>query len=520
MSTRWAQGRPEHTGPGRRWRSWPGWPGRPWPPPPRPPRAAAARPTLGRPDPVGHPGRSPGSRWPSPSVPTPDRPADLHVGVTVYNRIDNRSEFEQAAGAAPTRGSWPGRRRSPWPTRRPARVAVTCVTVLPDARRGPPPTPGPRGGLPGRAPPWCWAASRAPAPATTSTPSRWRCCAPAHATPVARFTTFLTYEEPGVAAAGTGGRCGWPGSSRWRHRPRRRRRGRAEALVDQLAARPTAPRRPPWTSARPRRPPGPGARGPAAAPSRTGRADHGRRGPTSCSSPPYVPSRRGALGRRRAGLGDPRPGGPGGRGVLGRRAARRPGGPWLDGRPACGTDLADLTTGAARPGHPATGPQHTACSTPRRDHERPAPSPSPSPSPLAHGDHVTAAATDGELDARFGPARRPGPGRHPAAGRPGLHPLRERVPDRSPRAWSLVPPAGWHPSPAFVDTLLAGLAQQPDRQPGHPGPALRPGARAATTSRPPGTCSRARWPAPAASRPPRRRASWPTGPGWAPSPPR
>jgi hypothetical protein len=129
--------------------------------------------------------------------------SQLHVSVTVYSRIDNFSQFQQAVGATPAKGVLLRLSSVPVATTSGGRTASVCVTVLPDTSASAP-APGPGVGA-------CAAGD----------PTLYLDCTPAtgicgdvypvsialvrrgSGTPLQRFTTFLTYQEP--AAIGAGG---------------------------------------------------------------------------------------------------------------------------------------------------------------------------------------------------------------------------------------------------------------------------------------------------------------------------
>jgi hypothetical protein len=129
-------------------------------------------------------------------------PADqLHVNLTFYNRLDNGSQFAQAAGGVPQKGVLGRLSDLPVTEGLAGRVSVDCVTVVRDSADVPPSS-----GLNA-----CGAGS------TTltldCTPESGSCgdvypvsvalLRQGSPSPLARFTTFLTYQEPG--RIGTGG---------------------------------------------------------------------------------------------------------------------------------------------------------------------------------------------------------------------------------------------------------------------------------------------------------------------------
>ena len=132
---------------------------------------------------------------------------------------------------------------------------------------------------------------------------------------------------------------------------------------------------------------------------------------------------------------------------------------------------------------------------------------------LAHGTHVNAVASDSQVDARFtaNPAE-PDPGRQPTPGQSLVHPLREPV-RPGPAGRGARPPHGLAPVDRLCLDLPGRVGQQPDREPGHPRPAVRPGPGGWQPGPGPRGTSRVDpgWAA-AASRPRRPPGSRPIGP--------
>ena len=244
--------------------------GQPGPPlpavrPPRRPRQCSrqsgrrSHPLADRPDIVGQP-RRPVVR--------------AHRGRGEPHRADRRparraDPVQPHQRPEPTVAGHQCRRARQWrdrPLRRPGhphrdrpRGGDLCHRSAPGERGPAHDRPAEHGGLPGRvshAHPRVHA--RCAASAAACTRSRWRCTARAP-TPLDRFTTFLTYQEPNVPASGKEPlRVGLivpvlgpavpdaRGPVRWRARPARERDGR--------------PRRPPWRRRLRRRQPGDGDR--------------------------------------------------------------------------------------------------------------------------------------------------------------------------------------------------------------------------------------------------------------------
>jgi uncharacterized protein DUF6049 len=134
---------------------------------------------------------------------------DLHVTVTFYGRIEASSQLAQDLSSAPVRDELV-RLSLPVTTTPLGRVAITCVTVLPDSSATvPPPAAGSVGAC----------AAGAPTVVLGCTPGTGVCGdvypvsvalqRTGHQSALNRFTTFMTYEEPG--GVGTGGplRVSW-----------------------------------------------------------------------------------------------------------------------------------------------------------------------------------------------------------------------------------------------------------------------------------------------------------------------
>jgi hypothetical protein len=119
---------------------------------------------------------------------------DLNVSLTFYSRIAYTSQFDQALGAVPQKGVLLRVPDVPVTETGAERGATACVTVLPDSSASPPATG--TGAC----------ASGSPTLVLGCTPDTGVCgdvypvsvslLRQGDATPVARFTTFLTYQEP------------------------------------------------------------------------------------------------------------------------------------------------------------------------------------------------------------------------------------------------------------------------------------------------------------------------------------
>jgi hypothetical protein len=125
----------------------------------------------------------------------------LHVEATFYNRINDETELAQATHAVPDKGilnhfNWPVTATSD------GRIAATCVTVLPEQSVTPPTTAPPNTVA-------CPAGS--PTLVLGCTPDEGICGGvypvsvalyrQGAGAPLARFTTFLTYQEPDISAS-------------------------------------------------------------------------------------------------------------------------------------------------------------------------------------------------------------------------------------------------------------------------------------------------------------------------------
>jgi len=130
----------------------------------------------------------------------------LHVALTFYGRIEDESELVQSTNATPDEGTI-GHSDTAVTATPSGDLAAACVTVLPDANASAP-TPGP--GTSGVCP------AGAPTVELDCTPGRGTCgdvypvsvalLRQGDSSPLARFTTFLTYQEPGLSSSdGAGG---------------------------------------------------------------------------------------------------------------------------------------------------------------------------------------------------------------------------------------------------------------------------------------------------------------------------
>jgi len=130
---------------------------------------------------------------------------DLHVSVTFFSRIDNFSQFEQATAATPQKGILLRLNDVAVTAAADGRSASTCVAVLPDSTAGAP-APGPGAGAK------CAAGDPTVDLGCTADtgvcgdvyPVSVALLRKGSSNPLARFTTFLTYQEP-AGPTGAGG---------------------------------------------------------------------------------------------------------------------------------------------------------------------------------------------------------------------------------------------------------------------------------------------------------------------------
>jgi hypothetical protein len=381
---------------------------------------------------------------------------DLHVSVTVYSRIGDGSDLEQAMSSPDTR---PLTRLPPIPVTAGARglTASTCMTVLPEDSTVPPtPAPGTAGACPG-GPTVVLGCSPGNGPCDDVYPVTVELLRTGDGTPVARFTTFLTYEEPGVAAASTDTgplRVGWIVPVQ--NRPAgASTRAAARAATEELVALLAARRVPATLDVSPTTVADLGTNG-------------GRRalqqlaglttptGPDQLLAPSYVPVDIAALAGAGLSTEIPLQLSRGSQVLHGATLDPSPGS-WVETDPDLSdADAGNLTTGLAAVGARQLVVNDAALAS--IDDPTGSTFAQPFLLPLTHGTHVMAAATDSQVDARF-TANASDPvlaANQLVANLYFIHFENEYDPDH--RGVVLVPPTGWNPSPAFVTTLLSGLA--------------------------------------------------------------
>jgi hypothetical protein len=393
--------------------------------------------------------------------------ADLHVNVTVYSRIGDGAQLQQATNGTPDKStlahvsSIPVTANTDNAGGADTFTASTCLTVLPDESTPPPtPAPGTTGACPAGGPTVVLDCTLGTGPCDDVYPVSVALLRNGNSTPLSRFTTFLTYEEPGVAVNHTGGPLRVSLIVPVQHRAvgastaAAAGRQSTEALTAEL----TAHRNVPTTL--------------AVAPTTAadlvlngGKA--GARavrqlaelttapGPDQLLAPSLVPVNVAALVG--AGLttelplqvarGDQ---------VLRDTDLHPSAGPWVEADAAFSTaDLDNLTTGLHAVGATQLVLGDTALAS--NDDSSGQTFAQPFDLALAHGSHITAAASNSQMDARF-TAHPDNPvlaANQLLAGLSFIHFENEFESD--PRGVVLVPPAGWRPSAPFVATLLSGL---------------------------------------------------------------
>jgi hypothetical protein len=127
---------------------------------------------------------------------------ELHVTITIYSRINSPSELQQDTNSTPhdelTRVTVPVMQTAS------GRVADGCVTVLPDQSATPPASTGTIGACPPGGNTVVLGCTPDDGSCGDVYPVSVALLRSGQSSPVSRFTTFLTYQEPGVESA-TGG---------------------------------------------------------------------------------------------------------------------------------------------------------------------------------------------------------------------------------------------------------------------------------------------------------------------------
>jgi Family of unknown function (DUF6049) len=131
---------------------------------------------------------------------------DLHVVVTYYNRINNETELNQAINAVPNQAIL-GHFSASVAITGTGRVAATCTTVLPDsAARAPTTVPPTSVACPAGAPSLILGCTPDDGTCGGIYPVSVALYRQGVTAALARYTTFLTYQEPGLSSSvGTGG---------------------------------------------------------------------------------------------------------------------------------------------------------------------------------------------------------------------------------------------------------------------------------------------------------------------------
>jgi len=388
--------------------------------------------------------------------------ADLHVSVTMYGRITDGSQFQQAANGVP---------QEELLTRVPdvgvtataaGLTAATCITVLyNDTSGAPTPAPGTAGVCPAGGPTVNLHCTLGSGPCDDVYPVSIALLHAGDSTPVARFTTFLTYEEPGIAQPpATGGplRVSWivPVQNRVNGQSPAAdvARQSTEALTTELSAR----RNVPTTLA---------VNPTTAADLATYGGKAGQTalrqlaeltpaaGPDQLLAPSFAPIDLAALSA--AGLAAEIPLQlDRGTQILHATSLQPSGGSWVEtGANLSNADVGNLTTGLQAAGANQLVVSDAALAP--IDNPTGSTFAQPFTLALAHGTHVNAVASDSQVDARFttNPRNPTLAANQLLANLSFIH--FENQYDPNQRGVVLVPPTTWRPSADFVSTFLAGL---------------------------------------------------------------
>jgi hypothetical protein len=389
--------------------------------------------------------------------------ADLHVSVTMYGRITDGSQFQQAADGVPQQDVLTRVPDVPVSATATGLTAATCITVVYNDTSGPPtPAPGTAGVCPSGGPTVTRNCTLGSGPCDDVYPVSIALLHAGESTPVARFTTFLTYEEPGIAQPpATGGplRVSWivPVQNRVSGQSSAAdvARQTTEALTTELSAHhnvPTTLAVSPTTAADLQTNGG-----------RAGQTALGQlaaltpaAGPDQLLVPSFAPIDLAALSG--AGLTAEIPlQVDRGTQILHAASLQPSSGSWVETNAnLSNADVGNLTTGLQTVG--ATQLVVSDAALASIDNPTGSTFAQPFTLALARGAHVNAVASDSQVDARFtANPRDPTLGANQLlANLSFIHFENQYDPDR--RGVVLVPPAGWRPSTAFVSTFLAGLA--------------------------------------------------------------
>ena len=130
---------------------------------------------------------------------------DLHVAVTIYSRLSNASQLQQAIGGTPDKSVLTRVSDLKVTNAQGGRVVATCITVLPnDESAAPTPAPGTIGACPADGPTVTLGCMSGDGSCGDVYPVSVALFRSGSNTPLQRFTTFLTYVEPNVESS-TGG---------------------------------------------------------------------------------------------------------------------------------------------------------------------------------------------------------------------------------------------------------------------------------------------------------------------------
>jgi hypothetical protein len=403
-------------------------------------------------------------------APSAGAAADLRVSVTVYSRIGDGSQLQQATNGTPQKSQL-GRISSIPVTANTDNAAgtvasfsaTTCLTVLPDeSATAPTPAPGTTGACPAGGPTVVLGCTPGTGPCDDVYPVSVALLRNGSSSPLSRFTTFLTYEEPGVAVApNTGGPLRVGLIVPVQHRAvgsstaATASRANTESLTALLAAHRNVPATldvAPTTAA-----------DLLLSGGKTGA--HALKqlaelttapGPDQLLAPSLVPVNLAALVG--AGLTTELPLQVARGAQVLRAAALHPtAGPWVEADAAFSSaDGANLTAGLHAVGATQLVVGEAALA-PTNDQSG-LTFAQPFDLSLGRGGNVTAAVADSQLDAGFTahPLNPVLAANQLLAGLSFIH--FENEFEMDPRGVVLVPPSDWHPSAPFVSTLLSGLA--------------------------------------------------------------
>jgi hypothetical protein len=135
--------------------------------------------------------------------------ADLHVSMTIYTRVGDFAQYQQSVGGTPDKGVLLHLPSLPVSSTASGRSVATCVTVLPESTSvAPTPTPTDTGVCPANAPTAVLDCTLGTGMCGDAYPISVALLRTGSSTPLARFTTFLTYVEPQAVGGGGALRVG------------------------------------------------------------------------------------------------------------------------------------------------------------------------------------------------------------------------------------------------------------------------------------------------------------------------